>query len=178
MSNQESRASAARRFFAGVTEHAFHARLGVVDPQLVDYISDLLNRFMRNDDIFSLRGPTGGRLDQVADMLAEAEARRGKARRTVHRHIGDFTLFWTGVYPEVVERMRRTSQKDSLIDYSAQGKRAYYVASTIRVQKEFAPTSLLQRLSHEFEMCVYGLGEVRRQWDNRDDGDFSALFLN
>ncbi len=178
MSDQESRASAARRFFAGVTEHAFHARLGVADPQLVDYISDLLVRFTRSDDIFSLRGPTGKRLEQVTDMLAEAELRRGEARRTVHRHIGDFTLFWTGVYPEVAERMRRTGQKDSLIDYSAQGKRAYYVASTIQVQKEFAPTSLLKRLSHEFEMCVYGLGEVRRQWDSREGGGFSAIVVS
>ena len=178
MSNNDYRISAARRFFVGITEDAFYSRLGVADPPLVDYISNLLIRFMRSDDIFSVRGPTGKRLEQVADMLAEAEARRGEARRKVHRHIGDFTLFWTGVYPEVVERMRRTGAKDSLIDYGTQGKRAYYIASTIPVQKEVAPTSLLKRLSHEFELCVYGLGEVRRQWESREGGDFSALVIN
>ena len=28
------------------------------------------------------------------------------ARREVHRHIGDFTLFWTGVYPEALREMQ------------------------------------------------------------------------
>jgi hypothetical protein len=42
------------RFFRGLTEHAFHARLGIVDPPLVDYVSLLLVRFIRNDEIRSL----------------------------------------------------------------------------------------------------------------------------
>ena len=30
-----------RRFFTGLTEHAFQIRLGVVDPPLVDYLSSV-----------------------------------------------------------------------------------------------------------------------------------------
>lgn len=37
------------RFFRGLTEYAFHARLGVVDPPLVDYVAVLLVRFIRNE---------------------------------------------------------------------------------------------------------------------------------
>ena len=88
------------RFFAGLTEYAFETRLGVADTQLIDYLTDLLARFVRYDALLSLRNLTGRRLDEVADMLMEAEARVGDARRQAHRHIGDFTLFWTGVYPE------------------------------------------------------------------------------
>ena len=54
-----------------------------------------------------MRSVRGQRLVAVADMLAEAQHREGPARQQVHRHIGDFTLFWTGVYPEVVEGLRR-----------------------------------------------------------------------
>ena len=39
------------RFFRGLTEYAFHARLGVVDPPLVDYVSNLLVRFLRNEQL-------------------------------------------------------------------------------------------------------------------------------
>ncbi len=171
--------STVRRFFAGLTEHAFHARLGVADPSLVDYITELLVRFIRADDVFSVRAPTGQRLNQVADMLDEAGARQGAARRRVHRHIGDFTLFWTGVYPEMVDRLRHAGNKDSLIDYRAQGKRAYYIASTIPVERESAPASVLQRLSSDFEICAYGLSEVRRQWELHDGGDaVNTLLIN
>jgi hypothetical protein len=173
--HQESRASAVRRFFTGLTEYAFHARLGVADPPLVDYIAELLVRFVRSDDLYPVRSIRGQRLMAVTDMLAEAQHREGPARQKVHRHIGDFTLFWTGVYPEVIDGLRRGG-KDALIDYQEQGKRAYWIASTIPVERETAPADVLKRLSENFELCVYGLGEVRRQWEQKDgEGDAPIL---
>jgi hypothetical protein len=101
-------------------------------------------------------------------MLAEAEARIGDARREVHRHIGDFTLFWTGVYPEALRRAdSRTG--DRFIDYCTQGKRAYYIASRIPGEAE-AESDVLERLSQEFELCAFGLGEARKEWERRDPG--------
>jgi len=174
--HQESRATAIRRFFTGLTEYAFHARLGVADPPLVDYIAELLVRFVRSDELYPVRSVRGQRLVQVADMLAEAQQREGQARQLVHRHIGDYTLFWTGVYPEVVDGMRRGG-KDALIDYQQQGKRAYWIASTIPVEKETAPAEVLKRLSEHFELCVYGLGEVRRQWEQQGGESDPPLLL-
>lgn len=165
--------SAARRFFAGLTEYAFLGRLGVADPRLVDYITELLIRFIHVDELYGVRSPTGRRLHQVVDMLSEAQAREGLARRAVHRHIGDYTLFWTGVYPEAIDRLHKMGVKDSLIDYRAQGKRAYHIASTLPADREDAEPALLRRLSDNFEMCAYGLGEVRRQWE-REPGDGGA----
>jgi hypothetical protein len=147
----------------------------VADPPLVDYVAELLVRFVHADDVYPVRTVRGKRLMQVADMLAEAQHREGPARQQVHRHIGDFTLFWTGVYPEVVEGMRRGG-KDALIDYSQQGKRAYWIASTIPVEEEAAPSAVLKRLSEQFDLCVYGLGEVRRQWEQHG-GDADAPLL-
>jgi hypothetical protein len=173
--DQPGRVSAIRRFFAGVTEYAFHSRLGVADPPLVDYIAELLVRFVRSDELYRVRSVRGRRLTQVADMLLEAQHRQGPARQQVHRHIGDFTLFWTGVYPEVVEGMRHG--KDALLDYQQQGKRAYWIASTIAVEDraDAAPADILKRLSEHFDLCVYGLGEVRRQWEQRGDADAPLL---
>lgn len=176
--HSESRASAVRRFFAGITEYAFHSRLGVADPPLVDYIAELLVRFVRCDELYQLRTVRGQRLSQVADMLDEAQHRQGPARQQVHRHIGDFTLFWTGVYPEVVDHLRRGG-KDALLDYPKQGKRAYWIASTIPVEEkaESAPAAVLKQLSEQFDLCVYGLGEVRRQWEQqRGDADAPLLW--
>jgi hypothetical protein len=174
--HQDSRASAVRRFFTGLTEYAFHARLGVTDPPLVDYIAELLVRFVRNDELYPVRSVRGQRLVAVADMLAEAQHREGPARQKVHRHIGDFTLFWTGVYPEVIDGLRRGS-KDALIDYQKQGKRAYWIASTIPVEKETPPADVLKRLSEQFDLCVYGLSEVRRQWEEQSGEADAPLLL-
>src|SRR5262249_34822145 len=97
-----------RRHFAGLTDQTFNAVLGVADPGLTDYLSEMLSRFVHIDSVFRLRGTGGRRLEEVAAMLLEAEAMppEGRTYREVHRHIGDFTLFWTGLYPEALRRLR------------------------------------------------------------------------
>ncbi len=158
------------RFFAGICEHVFESRLGVVDPPLVDYVTDLMVRFVRFDCLTRVRSPSGEPIQAVVDMLGEAESRSGIARRDVHRHIGDVTLFWTGVYPESLPALKDVSRKDFFVNYCEQGKRAYFLASTIETDRgEDASRDILERLSREFELCAYGLGEVRREWERRDE---------
>ena len=156
------------RFFSGLAEYTFESRLGVADPPLVDYIAALLTRFVHCDAIYKVRNPSGRRLEEVAEMLLEAEARIGNPRREVHRHIGDFTLFWTGVYPEALRRLKTSSRLDFFIDYCEQGKRAYHIAATIPAKDSATENEVLERLSHDFELCAFGLGEVRREWERRD----------
>ena len=44
--------------------------------------------------------------------MAEAQQRIGMARREVHRHIGDFALFWTGLYPESLRELQGPDRRD------------------------------------------------------------------
>jgi hypothetical protein len=158
-----------QRMFAGITEQAFLATLGVGDPPLIDYLSGVLSRFVHTDALYKLRGATGRRLEEVAEMLMAAEAlpTGGKTRREVYRHIGDFTLFWTGVYPEALQRMQSKFTKDFFIDYCEQGKRSYYIASTFVEEPYQEEAPVLRRLSVEFELCAYGLRQVRREWEQQ-----------
>ena len=168
-----------QRYFSGLTEQTFQAQLGVADPPLVDYLAELLARFVRMDAIHNVRNLAGRRLLEVAQMLSEAEQRVGEARREVHRHIGDFALFWTGVYPEALRRARGPLKLDHFVDYCEQGKRSYYIASTYRDDENADQCAVLERLSEQFELCAYGLREVRREWDRRDDdGPFEPIVIN
>ena len=159
-----------RRFFSGLTEYAFMARLGVADMPLIEYVTALLIRFVRCDAVYRIRDLSSRRLEDIAMMLIEGEERIGEARREVHRHVGDFALFWTGLYPEALGQT-----KDSVVGsdffqhYCQQGKRSYYIASTIPAEDD-SENEILRRLSDDFEMCVYGLGEIRREWDRREPG--------
>ena len=158
-----------RGFFSGLAEHAFQVRLGVADPPLIDYISELLTRFVATDTVYKVRTPEGRRLGEVVSMVVEAEARVGDARREIHRHIG--------LYPEAFRR-RQAGTIDEFVDYCNQGKRAYHIASTLPVgtaQEE--QQAVLERLSRQFELCVYGLGEIRREWEQRDDTPGGPVLL-
>src|SRR5258708_6228550 len=146
-----------RRLFAGVTEATFQTRFGVADPNLVDYLSALLSRFIHVNAVHRLRNVAGRRLDQVVDMVAEVAAMppEGRTTREVHRHIGDFALFWTGVYPEALDRLRSALTRDSFIDYCEQGKRSYYIASTFDGEPYRAEAPVLRRLSEGYELVAY-----------------------
>ena len=165
------------RFFSGVAEQTFEAQLGVVDPPLVDYLSDLLLRFVRQDLVVP-RGVTGQRLSDISEMIGEATQRLGDAQRKIHCQIGDFALFWAGLFPEAL-RARSRGDADQFHNYCSHGKRAYLVASQIDTDdQEMPPSDLLRRLGDRFELCAYGLREVRREWERyEDDSDGSGTIL-
>jgi hypothetical protein len=153
------------RFFRGLTEYAFHARLGVVDPPLVDYVALLLIRFLRLDRVAAVPGVGGEEPPEVTKMLmiAQRHASADEAREE-YRRIGDFTLFWSGVYPEAVRRFDWPGRSEPLIGYREAGKRAYWLASTLEPADAEEERQLLERLAHEYDLCVAGLAEVRRAW--------------
>ena len=168
--------SAIHRYFAGIAENTFQIRLGVVDPPLIDYLTDLLVRFIRNDSVHRIRSVSGRPLLSVGEMALEATERWGDAKRELHRHIGDFTLFWAGIYPEALRRCIEQFE-----EYCHQGKRSYHIASLIETANAEAPAgTVLQNLSERFELCAYGLREVRREWEEGDDENFgpSGILLN
>lgn len=164
------------RWFRGLVEDSFHAQIGLCDPQVADYIAELLCEFIHTDQIYALRDRAGRPIREVAEMLMQLDAPSGVGerdhRRTIHRHIGDFTLFWTGLYPEALRRRRHA--EDALTDYLSQGKRSYAIASELSADDTPPPGALLRRLSEEFESCVFGLSLVRRGWEQRDPGSFGA----
>jgi hypothetical protein len=157
-----------RRFFAGLTEFTFETHLGVADPTLIDYISELLTRFTHHDEIFRIRNRAGQPLDQVTDMLSVAKNEPEPAQREIHRHIGDFTLFWSGMYPEALRHMQAAPRKDMFLDYPAIGKRAYHIASRLPTAESGPEPDILERLSHDFDLCMLGLAELRKEWVKRD----------
>jgi hypothetical protein len=107
-------------------------------------------------------------------MWREADHRLGESRREVLQHIGDYTLFWSGLYPEALREA--TGKTDQFESYCAHGKRSYRIAGSMEGQTESASNELLLRLSEQFDLCAYGLREIRREWEQRDaDGDSILL---
>jgi hypothetical protein len=158
------------RLFRGLTESAFMSELGIGDPTLVGNVAELLASFVPSQSIWRLRDTQGHRLSEVTAMIAEAEAAENAARRReCHRHVGDFTLFWTGVYPEALGKMQGSCTADAMVSYQQQGKRSYYLASTLTDRNDEG--YVFRRLSDQFELCAFGLSRVRREWEKfKTDG--------
>lgn len=155
-----------RRLFAGYAEHTFQSTFGLADPPLIDYLSGLLCRFLHSDVIHRIKDADGRPLEQVAEMCAEvADLPASRTRREMYRHIGDFALFWTGVYPEALRKLKAIDRLDYFVDYCQQGKRSYAKAGEFDSEPYRDESAVLLRLADEFELCAYGLREMRREWE-------------
>jgi hypothetical protein len=124
----------------------------------------------------------------VVDLLYESEvlleAQSLDRERDVHQHIGDFTLFMAGLFPEYLRRLKsagRIYHKDFLVDYVKTGKRSYGIVAQIAESPGQDDTPLFKKLSDNFELCVTGLGFVRSDLDRMSDPTYQKardLLLN
>lgn len=171
-----------RRLFHLLTERSLGGKIGYEDPQVIGYLTDLLTDFTHIDNVYKIRNTSGQPVEEVAELLLEGDLLHRAAsidrEREVHKHIGDYTLFMAGLFPEAVQR-RRTRRvvmsRDALIDYVKTGKRSYGIVGefTFGDYGEVAP--LYRKLSEQFELCVFGLGYVRSDLDHLRRPEFQRV---
>ena len=158
-----------RRLFGAFVERAFIQTLGVYESHVADYLADVLTDFAHMQQVYKIKDLSGRTLHEVADMLLHAdvrlEATSFNREREVHKHIGDFTLFWAGIYPEALPRLQAQTRRDHLLDYVQQGKNSYAIAASHDYGDYRHQARTLRKLSDEFELCLHGLHSVRKQLD-------------
>lgn len=170
------------RLFASLTEENFAEHLGWPDTEVIGYLTDVLTDFVHVDQVYKIRNAQGGRVEEVAEMLAEGDllhrAESVDREREVYRHIGDYTLFMTGIFPEFLRHLKTFKvviSPDALLDYIQVGKRSYRIVSEFTYGPYGESAPLFRKLSENFELCVYGLGYVRADLDRLRDPRFQAL---
>ena len=123
-----------RQLFGALVERAFIQTLGVYESSVADYLAAVLTDFAHMQQVYKIKDLSGRRLEEVAEMLLHADVRLQATsfnrEREVHKHIGDFTLFWAGIYPEALPRMQAQTRRDHLLDYIEQGKNSYAIAAS------------------------------------------------
>lgn len=161
-----------RQLFGALTEKSFTEHLGWPDTKVTSYVSDLLVDFTHTDQLYKIRNRENQPVDSVVELLFESEimleAQSLDRERDVHQHIGDFTLFMAGLFPEYLRRLKsagRIYHKDFLVDYVKTGKRSYGIVAQIGGNETESSLPLFQKLSENFELCVTGLGFVRSDLD-------------
>src|SRR6266487_5238114 len=158
-----------RKLFGALAEKVFTEKLGWPDFNVSEYVSTLLVDFTRTDHLHRIKNAAGERVEAVVDLLYESEVTHEAGsfgrEREVHRHIGDFTLFMAGLFPEYLKRIKTSGliyHKDFLVDYIKTGKRSYRIAAEFDMlpsaTKDRPSSPLFRKLSENFELCVVGLG--------------------
>ena len=160
-----------RKLFEDLVRRHFFRGADVYDAALIEYVGGVLTDFTHTDRLYQIHNARGRRLEEVAEMLVESnpilDANSFDREREVRKHIGDFTLFFTGFFPEAVASLPRVNplSVDTFVDYVAAGKESYAVVAAFNLFEYRDEAPLFKRLSERFEACVDGLHLVKREID-------------
>ncbi|MDR3749288.1 MAG: hypothetical protein P4M04_14280 [Acidobacteriota bacterium] len=153
--------------FTELINHHFDRDVGLRDAEVQDYLVNMLAEFCECEQLFKVRDAGGRPLNDVGEMLLQADPVCGPApsfdhERQVRKHIGDYTLFFSGMFPESINHYRLRRQRlENFVDFIKAGKESYYIVSKFD-QFEYARLApLFAKLAREFESCVYGLNLVK-----------------
>lgn len=168
------------KLFAELTSKHLVNAAGVDDPQMARYIAGVLVDFTHVDSLYRIRNAKGRRLEEVGEMMIESnpllDAPSFFREREVRKHIGDYTLFLAGLFPEYVHRLpTRNTKMDAFIDYMQAGKESYRVVASFD-QFEFREVApLFRRLADRFELCVFGLNLVKSELEQNQRAWYSGI---
>jgi hypothetical protein len=155
-----------QQLFLELVGRHYAEEIGIRDPQVVAYVAHLLTEFCEADQLFKIHA--GSRpLSDVGEMLLESDPVYGPApsfdrERQVRKHIGDYTLFFAGMFPESINHLRlRRERLENFVDWIKAGKESYYIVSKFEDFEYAKVAPLFAHLSRDFEGCVYGLNMVK-----------------
>jgi hypothetical protein len=156
-----------QQLFKELVARHYAEQIGIRDPQIVGYVAHLLADFIEVDQMYKIRNAVGKPLTDVGEMLVESDPVYGPApsfdrERQVRKHIGDYTLFFAGMFPESINHFRLRRQRvENFIDWMKAGKESYYIVSKFEHFEYTKVAPLFASLSNHFEQCVYGLNMVK-----------------
>ena len=157
------------QLFLELVGRHYAQELGIRNPQVVNYVAQLLSEFCDTEQLLKIRNAAGKRLTDVGEMLIESDPIYGPApsfdrERQVRKHIGDYTLFFTGMFPESINHYRlRRERVENFVDWMKAGKESYYIVSKFEYFEYAKVAPLFAQLSEKFEDCVYGLNLVKNE---------------
>ncbi len=149
------------RFFSRNLQRTFADLSLPVEKELLAYLADRLTFFVRTERLYRISSLSGRRLETVVDLLLELEAirhgellDRQQEELLALRHLGDFTLFMSGIFREYV------SGRGVLDLYLQKGAEAYGRLAQQAPDPEIE--SLFLPLSRRFEAFSGALDYMKK----------------
>jgi len=146
-------------YFYILVRHAFR-RAGIQDRSVADYVSELLAEFARVEQSRCMVPGQVAALDYFFEMLAALQTADDRTGFQIRAHIGNYSLFLTGIFPERIrERAERRGFPD-LKYFEALGRSQYGVASDHRLAERYELAGIFSTLSERFATTRLALNDI------------------
>jgi hypothetical protein len=165
-------------YFYVLVRHVF-LRSDIKDRRVADYVAEVLAEFARAERARCIVPGQPNPLDYFFEMLAALQTADDRTSFQIRVHIGNHSLFLSGVFPE---RIRFRAEKKGFPDlkyYEAIGRAQYRVASDHRLAQRYELTNILGTLSERFEATRLALNDIADRLFSLGDTNyaFDALLI-
>ncbi len=156
-------------YFYVLVRHVF-LRSDIKDRAVADYVAEVLAEFAHSERSRCVVPGQSNPLDYFFEMLAALQTADDRTSFQIRLHIGNHSLFLSGVFPE---RIRFRAEKKGFPDlkyYEALGRTQYRVASDHRLAQRYELTNILGTLSERFDTTRRALNEISDRLFSLGDG--------
>lgn len=152
-------------------------RSGLEERAVADYVAELLAEFSRFE---RTRGPGVGPtqpFDYVCDMLAALQTADDSTSFYLRAHIGNHSLFMTGIFPDRVRYRTERRGAPGLRYYEEVGRANYRVASDHRLARKYDLDGIFTTLAERFQTTRLALNDLGERLITLGDVDASISSL-
>ncbi len=135
------------------------------ERKAINYIANVLALFVRADRLYRVQPNDPETQAYIVDMRAEAAEANSARQFCIYAHIGNFTLFLTGVFPGWIEHRHRYKRRP--VDrsyYTQQGRSSYHQAALHHLAREYGLDDVLMRLALDFDGYAGALNHMVATW--------------
>ena len=133
---------------------------GIEDLNVADYIAELLTHYSQSEQMQCRVPGQGGPMDYFFEMLAALNTADDRTRFYIRAHIGNHSLFFSGVF---AQRIRYRAERKGFPDlryYEALGQSSFRIASDHQLAARYDLAPIYCRLAEEFPRARQALNDM------------------
>lgn len=150
---------------------------GIEDRAVADYLGSLLAEFSHAQRMHSLSTRPGQQFEYISDLLAVIGQARAEEVFVVRAHIGNYTLFLTGVFPQHLAHRARFKGAPDLDFYEGVGSQNFRLLSDHDIARRKQLSDVFNCLGEQFHEVRIALNDMSERLLTLDkpDADLDAM---
>jgi hypothetical protein len=148
------------RFYFYILVRQVLRRSDIKDRAVADYVAEVLAEFSRAERSRCAVPGQAAPLDYFFEMLTALQTADDRTSFLIRVHIGNYSLFLSGVFPDRIRFRAETRGFPDLRCYEGLGRTQYRVASDHRLAQRYEVAQIFSTLAERFETTRLALNDI------------------
>jgi hypothetical protein len=161
------------RFYFYILVRNVFRRSGLEERAVADYVAEVLAEFAQSERARCVIPGQMNSLDYFFEMLSALNAADERTSFFIRAHIGNFSLFFSGVFPDRIRFRAELRGFPDVKYYDSLGRTHFGAASDHRLAQKYEVAEIFSTLSERFETTRRALNDIADRLFSIGEPDYS-----